>query len=270
MKTQRQVLSLQEQYVRNHHRHHKLIGFLRALALLLFLGIWELAAALNLIDTFFFSSPSNLLRLAYEYCFSVEFWFHLWVTFSETICSFLAVTLISFLMGFLLWYYHNFAEVAEPYLVILNSIPKSALAPLFIVWLGTGYKTILVAGISVALFGSIVNTYYAFKSCDPEKIVLIQTLGGNRKQCFRKVVFPSSVPTLFTTAKVNIGLCLVGVIIGEFLAARCGLGYLIIYGSQVFLLSQVIFCIVILCLMAFLLYRLIQYIEHKTKALTGL
>jgi NitT/TauT family transport system permease protein len=155
--------------------------------------------------------------------------------------------------------------VLEPYLVILNSLPKSALAPLFIVWLGTGTKTIIVAGISVALFGSIISFYTGFRQCDPDKITLIYTLGGNKYDAFTKVVLPGSIPILISTTKVNIGLALVGVVIGEFLAARRGLGYLIIYGSQVFQLDLVITGIILLCIIAMVLYLGIQALEHKIK-----
>ena len=149
--------------------------------------------------------------------------------------------------------------------MVLNSLPKSALAPLFIVWLGTGAKTIIVAGISVAVFGSIISFYTGFQQVDPEKITLIYTLGGRKQDAFFKVVLPGSVPILLSTAKVNIGLALVGVIIGEFLAARRGLGYLIIYGSQVFQLDMVITSIIILCIIALLFYQSIQFIEHRLK-----
>lgn len=137
-------------------------------------------------------------------------------------------------MATLLWYVSSLAEILEPYLVVLNSLPKSALAPLLIVWLGTGTNTIIVAGISVAVFGSIINLYTGFCQSDPEMLKLIYTLGGNRRDALLKVILPGSVPLILSNMKVNIGLALVGVIIGEFLAARRGLGYLIIYGSQVF------------------------------------
>ena len=133
-----------------------------------------------------------------------------------------------------MWYVGSLAEILEPYLVILNSLPKSALAPLLIVWLGTGTGTIIVAGISVAIFGSIISLYTGFSQADPEMLKLIYTLGGNRRDALFKVILPSSIPLILSNMKVNIGLSLVGVIIGEFLAARRGLGYLIIYGSQVF------------------------------------
>ena len=153
------------------------------------------------------------------------------------------------------------AAIFEPTLVILNSLPKSALAPLFIVWLGTGMKTIIVAGISVAIFGSIISLYTQFHQTNPEMEKLILTLGGNKWDIYRRIVIPFSIPTLINSMKVNIGLSLVGVAIGEFLAARRGLGYLIIYGTQVFKLDMVISSIIILCIIAYGLYFGIQKLE---------
>ena len=190
---------------------------------------------------------------------------HIGVTLFETIASFLLVIIISLLAATMLWHSKKLSEILEPYLVVLNSLPKSALAPLFIVWLGTGSTTIIVAGISVAVFGSIISFYTGFQQVDPEKITLIYTLGGKKRDAFFKVVLPGSLPILLSTAKVNIGLALVGVIIGEFLAARRGLGYLIIYGSQVFRLDMVITSIIILCVIALMFYKSIQVIEHKIK-----
>ena len=191
-----------------------------------------------------------------------SFFTHTGITLLETILSFLLVTLLSLLAATLLWYIKDLAEVLEPYLVILNSLPKSALAPLLIVWLGTGTNTIIVAGISVAVFGSVINLYTGFCQADAEMLKLIYTLGGNRKDAFIKVILPSSIPLILSNMKVNIGLSLVGVIIGEFLAARRGLGYLIIYGSQVFQLNMVITSIIILCAIAMAFYKTIQSLEH--------
>ena len=161
----------------------------------------------------------------------------------------------------LLWQSKTASKILEPYLVILNSLPKSALAPLLIVWLGANYKTIILTGMSVAIFGSILSLYTGFIHTDPEKIKLVRTLGGNRAHILFKVVLPYNIPALFSILKVNIGLCLVGVIIGEFIAARCGLGYLIIYGSQVFKLDWVILSTLILCLIAMALYSAIGGLE---------
>lgn len=255
----------QELFMQCHRRHHHQVACLRLLLLVLFLIIWEVSSRTGAIDSFFFSSPSRVVKLFWEMCLDYSIFRHIGITLFETLVSFLLVFLVSLITATLLWHSAKLSEILEPYLVILNSLPKSALAPLFIVWLGTGATTIIVAGISVAVFGSIISFYTAFKQCDPEKITLIYTLGGSRRDVFNKVVLPSSVPLLLSTTKVNIGLALVGVIIGEFLAARRGLGYLIIYGSQVFQLNLVIMNILLLCLIAMGFYKGIQIIEHSIR-----
>ncbi len=266
MKTkQNQELTKQEEFVREHRRHHHQISSWRFLIFALFLALWEASAALGWIDSFFFSSPSRVVLCLAEQFRNNHMMTHIGVTLFETLISFLLVILFSLLVATLLWYSQKLSEILEPYLVVLNSLPKSALAPLFIVWLGTGTTTIIVAGISVAVFGSVISLYTGFQQVDPEKVTLIYTLGGRKQDAFFKVVLPGSLPTLLSTAKVNIGLALVGVIIGEFLAARRGLGYLIIYGSQVFRLDMVITGIIVLCIIALGFYKTIQLLEHQIK-----
>ena len=254
-------LTKQEEFVKNHRRHHHQVSTMRIMIFLFFLILWEASAYLGWIDSFFFASPSRVALCFLEQLKTNSLLSHIGVTLFETIVSFLLVLLFSLLAATMLWYSHKMSEVLEPYLVVLNSLPKSALAPLFIVWLGTGTTTI----ISVAVFGSIISFYTGFQQVDPEKVTLIYTLGGSKRNAFTKVVLPGSIPILLSTAKVNIGLALVGVIIGEFLAARRGLGYLIIYGSQVFQLDMVITSIIILCIIALGFYKSIQMIEHHIR-----
>ena len=258
-------LTKQEEFVKNHRRHHHQVSTMRIMIFLFFLILWEASAYLGWIDSFFFASPSRVALCFLEQLKTNSLLSHIGVTLFETLVSFLLVLLFSLLAATMLWYSHKMSEVLEPYLVVLNSLPKSALAPLFIVWLGTGTTTIIVAGISVAVFGSIISFYTGFQQVDPEKVTLIYTLGGSKRNAFTKVVLPGSIPILLSTAKVNIGLALVGVIIGEFLAARRGLGYLIIYGSQVFQLDMVITSIIILCIIALGFYKSIQMIEHHIR-----
>ena len=255
----------QDLFMQKHYRHHRQIAIMRLFVLVLFLIIWEVSANAGFIDSFFFSSPSRVFILLWEMIVDYSIFGHAGITLFETLVSFLLVFGLSLLTATLLWYSPKLSEISEPYLVMLNSLPKSALAPLFIVWLGTGTTTIIVAGISVAIFGSIISFYTAFKQCDNAKITLIYTLGGTKTDVFKKVVLPSSVPLLLSTTKVNIGLALVGVIIGEFLAARRGLGYLIIYGSQVFQLNLVILNILLLCIIAMGFYNSIQLLEHTIR-----
>ena len=258
-------LTKQEEFVKKHRRHHHEIASWRTILFVLFLALWEISADLKWIDSFFFSSPSRVVKCFVEQMKNNSMLAHIGVTLFETLFSFLLVICVSLLAATLLWYSSQLSEILEPYLVVLNSLPKSALAPLFIVWLGTGTRTIIVAGMSVAVFGSVISFYTGFRQVDAEKITLIYTLGGSRRDAFSKVVLPGSVPILLSTAKVNIGLALVGVIIGEFLAARRGLGYLIIYGSQVFQLDMVITSIIVLCIIALAFYKSIQVIEHQIK-----
>lgn len=259
------TLSIQEQYIINHKKHHSFVMLSRAGIFIAFLIVWELLSRFNIIDSFFFSSPTGVVKCAYTMILDLTLFTHIFVTLYETIISFLLVILIGVIIASLLWFSKTLSEIIEPTLVVLNSLPKSALAPLFIVWLGTGTKTIIIAGISVAIFGCIISLYSGFLETDKDKLMMIETLGGTRLQAFTKIVLPNCVPILLSTVKVNIGLSLVGVIIGEFLAARWGLGYLIIYGSQVFKLDLVIMSIVILCIIATALYKIIQFLEHQYK-----
>lgn len=187
--------------------------------------------------------------------------YHIGVTLFETFLSFFIVLIAGILLSILIWWNKSIASVLEPYLITLNSLPKTALAPIFIVWLGNNMKTIIVCAISLAIFGTVINLATSFNQMDPDKLLLIKTLGGGRKEMLTKVIIPGSIPNIIGNMKVNIGLCLVGVIIGEFLSANAGLGYLIVYGSQVFKLDWVLMSILILCLIATALYGLLNLAE---------
>ena len=256
-------LTRQEQFVRQHRRHHHEISSWRTILFVFFLILWEFSAYRKWIDSFFFSSPSRVARCFVEQLKNNALLSHIGITLFETLFSFLLVLLFSLLVSTLLWYSRKLSEILEPYLVVLNSLPKTALAPVFIVWLGNNMKTIIVAAVSVAVFGSIITLFTAFCSVEEEKIKLIRTLGGNRVDILRYIVLPGNAHTIVSNMKVNIGLSLVGVIIGEFLAANAGLGYLIVYGSQVFKLDYVILSIVILCIVATGLYKGLEALEKR-------
>ena len=189
--------------------------------------------------------------------------YHTGITVLETMVSFILVIVLGIGGAILLWSSRTLSEILDPYLVILNSLPKSALAPILIVWLGANVRTIIVAAVSVAVFGSILTLHNGFSNMDRDQIKLIASLGGSKKDVMTKVLLPGSVPMIVSNMKVNVGLCLVGVIIGEFLAAKAGLGYLIIYGSQTFQLTLVVTSILILCILSALMYRGIAWIEKQ-------
>ncbi len=251
----------QKAYLHSRARHKLFVKIMRIVLLLGFLGLWEVSTQLRWIDGFIFSSPSRITATFTNMLKDGTIFMHIGTTLWETIASFLLVVLVGLLSAILLWYSDKLSEILEPYLVVLNSLPKSALAPLLIVWLGANRTTIIVAGMSVAIFGTILNLYTGFREVSLDKTKLIYTLGGNRYHVLTKVVLPSTIPATISIMKVNIGLCLVGVVIGEFIGARSGLGYLIIYGSQVFKLDWVLMSIVILCIIAMGLYALIGAVE---------
>ena len=253
----------QEEYLKNLQRRQYRITAIQVLIFVLFLLLWETAVQLSWIDGFIFSSPSRILKTFGSMWADGSIFLHTGITLAETLVSFALVVIAGVGMAVLLWYNTELSEILEPYLVVLNSLPKSALAPLLIVWLGANMKSIIVAGMSVAIFGTVLNLYAGFREMDPDKIKLIYTLQGSRKDVLFKVILPGTVPLQLSVMKVNIGLCLVGVVIGEFIGARQGLGYLIIYGSQVFKLDWVIMSIVILCIIAMLLYGILNRIEKK-------
>lgn len=249
-------------YISHLKRRKKRIKFARFLLLFLFLFLWEICADTGIIDSFIFSSPHQLCLCFYSMLKTQNLCYHIGITLFETLVSFVLVIFFTLFLTILLWQSKTASKILEPYLVVLNSLPKSALAPLLIVWLGANYKTIILTGMSVAIFGSILSLYTGFTGTDSDKIKLIWTLGGNKKDILLKVVLPYNIPGLLNILKVNIGLCLVGVIIGEFIAAKSGLGYLIIYGSQTFKLNWVILSILILCIIAMGLYGAIAGLER--------
>ena len=248
-------------YLKKQKQHRAFVHFCRVFVFVSFLLFWELATYFEIIDSFVFSSPSNVILCFWSMVLDKSIFLHIGITLYETLVSFALVTFFSILLATLLWFSQKLLEITEPFLVVLNSLPKSALAPLLIVWLGAAPKTIIVAGMSVAIFGSIMNMATSFREVDSEKIKLIYTLRGTKYQALTKVVIPSCIPAIVSNMKVNIGLCLVGVVIGEFLAARNGLGYLIIYSSQVFKMDWLLMSIVILCVLAMGLYALINMVE---------
>lgn len=233
---------LQEKYIKSFKRQRYKVLFFRILLFVAFISVWEATTHFKVIDSFIFSSPSRVSITFINMCKNGQIFYHIGITLIETIVSFSLVILIGIGMAVLLWLFSTFSKIIEPYLVILNSLPKSALAPILIVWLGSNTKTIIVTAISVAVFGTIISIYTNFNGVEAEKVKLIYTLGGNRKDVLIKLILPSSLPMIISTMKVNIGLSLVGVVIGEFLAAKAGLGYLIIYGSQVFTCYYILMC----------------------------
>ncbi len=256
------VSGAQQVYLDGIRREKIRVNCARVLILVIFIAVWEVCAQSGIINDFIFSSPSRILKCFVSMCADGSLFRHVWVTLYETFISFFLVIGIGLTAAVLMWLSRSFSKIIEPYIVVLNSLPKSALAPILIVWLGNNIRTIIISAISVAVFGTILTLYTGFMEMDADKIKLIKTLGGTRFHVLTKVLIPGNLAVILNTMKVNMGLSLVGVIIGEFLAANEGLGYLIIYGSQVFKLDWVMLSIIILCIMATVLYQLINILER--------
>lgn len=240
--------------------------------LVLFIVIWELLARLNIVDGFLTSQPSRVLNTILDMS-SNNLLMHLGVTCFETIIGFLLGTIAGTIIACLLWWSPFFSKVFEPYLVILNSLPKVALGPIIIVWVGAGMPAIITMALAISLIVTILEMLNGFLRTDKNRIKMAETFNATKWQVFTKIVFPSNISTLINALKVNIGLSLVGVISGEFLVSKAGLGYLIVYGGQVFKFDLVMTSVIILALMAWAMYKcvvllekgILKFIMHKSK-----
>ena len=226
------------------------------------LMLWELAARLGWIDSFITSSPSRIISTLLSLGDN-QLPMHIAVTLYETLTGFVLGAFGGLLLAILLWQSDRVSRILEPYLVVLNSLPKIALGPVIIIWVGAGTRAIVVMAVAISMIVTVLEMLEGFRSTDPELIRMAETFGADRRQVFRKIVFPANIPVLFNSLKINIGLSLVGVIAGEFLVSKAGLGYLIVYGGQVFQLDLVMTGVLILALMAVGMYRCITLVEHR-------
>jgi len=235
----------------------------RILILVAFFAVWEIAGNLRLIDPFLTSQPSRIIRTLSNLYMQGDLFKHIGITCLETVAGFLLGTVLGTGVAILLWWSDFISRVLEPYLVVLNSLPKIALGPIFIIWIGPGPSAIIVMALAISLIVTILEVLNGFLSADPEKIRLVETFGANRLQVFTKVVLPSNIGSVINALKINVGLSWVGVIVGEFLVSRAGLGYLIVYGGQVFKLDLVMASVIILALAAALMYQGVMYLEKS-------
>jgi NitT/TauT family transport system permease protein len=225
--------------------------------------LWEAAANLDWIDPFIMSQPSRIVKTIINLSKDGSLFLHTGVTIYETIIGFLSGTILGTLVAILLWWSNFAAKVLDPYLVVLNALPKTALGPIILVWVGGTTGSIIVMALLLSIIVTILNVYQSFKSCDEDKIKLLKTFGATKVQILKKVVFPSSIPEIISTLKINVGLSLVGVIVGEFLVSKAGLGYLIIYGGQVFKMDLVMTSVIILAVAAAFMYLSVAWIEKR-------
>lgn len=254
-----------KKYLRKKKINNLLVFITQISLIILFFITWQILSDKSIIDSFLLSSPKRVIITITDLINKNNFWNHIYVTFMEIIISFILGNIIGLLVASLLWFNKFLSKVFDPFLTILNSLPKVALGPLIIVWAGANIKSIIIMALLISTIISIINISVSFNNTDVDKIRLIKSMGGNKLQIFRYVVFPSNIKSIISSFKINISMCFVGVIMGELLVSKEGIGYLIIYGSQVFNMNLVITGIILLIILTIILYLIFSYIEKISK-----
>lgn len=252
-----------KEYIDKIKRKKRVIVFFRCFILILFLIIWELLARTKVINTFLSSSPSMVVETTIGLFASGNLWRHILITLVEVLVSFFIAFVIGIGVASLLWSSEMLSKILDPYLTVLNSLPKVALGPLIIIWVGASVRSIIVMSLMINVFVTIINIYVGFAMTNEEYIKLLKTMGASKMQIFTKVILPANRKNIINALKINISMSLIGVIMGELLVSKEGLGYLIMYGSQVFNINLVITSVVILGILSYLLYIIVDKIEKR-------
>lgn len=248
-------------YIKKHRIKTFFVHFFRILLLIFIIGIWELSARLNWIDPFITSSPSRIIIQLIELYNNGTLFLHIGTTLYETVLAFVLSTLIGAIVAIILYLISPLRKILEPYLIILNSLPKISLGPLIIIWVGIGTSAIVTMGILICVVITTINLLNGFLEVPNEKIMLMRSMGAKKLQIFSMLIFPATLPNFVATLKINLGMAWVGVIMGEYLSSKAGLGYLLVYGGQIFKLDLVMTAIIILCALSGLMYGIISIFE---------
>lgn len=250
-----------KEYLNRNKRYNILIVSIQILVIISFLFLWEYGARKELIDSFITSSPTEIIETIINLIKSNNLFNHIIITIIETVISFILGTLIGIIIASILWYYKTLAKVVDPFLTLINSLPKIALGPIIIIWAGAGIKSIIIMALLISTIVTIINIYQGFIDTDELKIKLMKTFKASKIQIYTNLVLPNSFTNIISTLKINISMSLIGIIMGEFLVSKQGIGYLIMYGSQIFNLDLVMTGILILSILSLIMYYLILYLE---------
>lgn len=250
-----------KEYLNRNKRYNILIVSIQILIIISFLFLWEYGARKELIDSFITSSPTEIIETIINLIKSNNLFNHIIITIIETVISFVLGTLIGIIIASILWYYKTLAKVVDPFLTLINSLPKIALGPIIIIWAGAGIKSIIIMALLISTIVTIINVYQGFIDTDELKIKLMKTFKASKIQIYTNLVLPNSFTNIISTLKINISMSLIGIIMGEFLVSKQGIGYLIMYGSQIFNLDLVMTGILILSILSLIMYYLILYLE---------
>lgn len=241
------------------------IIFCQIFILILFISLWQILSDKGIINSFLCSSPKKVVTTIINLYKSNDLFVHVWVTLKEILISFGLGSLIGIVFAAFLWYSPFFSKVLDPYLTILNSLPKVSLGPIIIIWAGANQNSIILMALLISTISTIISVYVGFRHTNKTSIRLMQSFKANKFQIFTKVVFPANINTIISSLKINLSMTFVGVIMGELLVSKEGLGYLINYGSQVFNTNLVIAGVIMLGILTSILYFIILFIEKKVK-----
>lgn len=254
---------LHQSYLKGLKKEKNWVRFYQLLIFITFFSLWEIAGKREWIDPLLFSYPSKIWNLFLVKIADGSLLSNLSVTLFETVLGFIIGTLSGTVLAAVLWWSKRLSNILDPYLVILNAMPKVALGPILIVALGPGYFSIIAMGAIISIIITTIVVYTAFREMDSNYLKVLQIFGASKWQMFKEAVLPASFPTIISTLKVNVGLSWVGVIVGEFLVSAKGLGYMIIYGFQVFNFTLVLLSLIIIACFATIMYQAVELLERK-------
>ncbi len=252
-----------EEFLRSVKRRRSSIIITRMLILVAFFALWEILGDLKIIDPFLTSTPTRMIKSFVKLYNEGTIVGHIMTTCYETIIGFTLGTFIGVVIAIMLWWSDFLCKVLDPYVVVLNALPKVALGPIIIFWAGNGMKAIIIMALLISVISTIISVLSGFREVEEDKIKLLNTFGASKFKILTHLIIPSSTPTLISALKISVGLSWVGVIMGEFLVAKKGLGFLIVYGGQVAQLDMVMMSVVVLAVIAYLMYEVVHYFEKK-------
>ncbi len=256
---------MNKEYIRKKRIQSIKIVMIQVVILVGFFLLWQIASNKEWIDSFLFSKPTNIFITLKKYIKTGEIYKHIGISLLETMLGLSIGTVFGIVIAIILWWNKSIAKIFDPFLVVGNALPKTALAPVLIIWVGTGIKGITVVAISILIILTIISAYNYFCLVEEEKIKMLKSFNASKWQVLVKLILPANLCNIINIVKINIGMAWVGVIVGEFIVSRYGIGYLIMYGSQVYNMDLVMMGVFILAIVSFLMYEVVNVIEKKIK-----
>lgn len=252
-----------QEYLKTVKKRKRNILLTKILILVTFFVLWEVLGDFKIIDPFLTSTPLRMFKSLLKLYNEGSFFRHIGITCYETIIGFTLGTLLGTVVAIMLWWSDFLCQVLDPYIVVLNALPKIALGPIIIFWAGNGMKSIIIMALLISIISTIISILSGFKEVEEDKIKLLKTFGASKFKILTHLIIPATTPTFISALKISVGLSWVGVIMGEFLVAKEGLGFLIVYGGQVAQLDMVMMSVVVLAVIAYFMYEVVHYFEKR-------